>query len=296
MEENNCFFVSSRGLLKACDIHSSFPVSSIHQLYQYDWSNLREGCTIYICNSAILAFSVIVDQLPCKIILVSGDCDECCPIEVFPTKKDFEDFVENERIIHWFSQNLIIQHPKMTKIPIGLDYHSMTISEIWGEMISPLEQEKQLLNIRNTALPFSERIPKIYSNFHFSINTKFAKDRIDAISQISADLVYYEPSKLERYDTWKKQMKYVFVASPHGNGLDCHRTWEALCLGCIAIVKTSPLDDLYDGLPVLIVEEWSCITEAVLLETIEKCRNMGFYYEKLSLNYWMDKIRDYNVL
>ena len=296
MGENNCFFISSRGLLKSCDIHSSVPISSIHQLYQYDWSNLREGCTIYICNSAILAFAVIIDQLPCKIILVSGDCDECCPMEIFPTEIEFQLFVENERIIHWFSQNLIIQHPKMTKIPIGLDYHSMTISDIWGEMISPLEQEKQLLNIRNTALPFFERIPKIYSNFHFSINTKFAKDRIDAISQIPADLVYYEPSKLERYDTWKKQMKYVFVASPHGNGLDCHRTWEALCLGCIVIVKTSPLDDLYDGLPVLIVEEWSCITEAVLLETIEKCRNMGFYYDKLSLNYWMDKIRDYSVL
>jgi len=291
MSEKNCHFVSSRGILHSCDIKSDIPISSIRQLYHYDWTNLREGCTVYICNSAINAFSVIIDQLPCKIILVSGDADECCPMELFPTEIEFQLFIENEKIIHWFSQNLIISHSKMTKIPIGLDYHTMTISDVWGKSISSLEQEKQLLNIRNSSLPFYERILKIYANFHFSINTKFAKDRTDAISQIPEYLIYYESSKIDRYDTWQNQAKYTFVASPHGNGLDCHRTWEAFCLGCIVIVKTSPLDELYNGLPILIVREWSDITEKVLLETVVKCKTMQFNYEKLTLKYWKDKIK-----
>ena len=97
--------------------------------------------------------------------------------------------------------------------------------------------------------------------------------------------------KIERYQSWMKQIGYAFVASPHGNGLDCHRTWEALCLGCIPIVKTSPLDDLYEGLPVLIVGEWRDICENLLLETIENFKNIDFNYEKLTLNYWMDKIK-----
>ena len=291
MTEKNCMFVSSRGILHSCDIKSDIPVSSIHQLFHYDWTNLQEGCTVYICNSAISVFSTIINELPCKIILVSGDADECCPMEIFPTRNDFELFIENEKIIHWFSQNLIVSHPKMTKIPIGLDYHTMTISDVWGNSISPFEQEKQLLNIRNHSLSFYERKQKIYANFHFALNTKFAKDRIGAISQIPKDLVFYELSRLERYESWKNQSEYTFVASPHGNGLDCHRTWEALCLGCIVIVKTSPLNDLYEELPVLIVGEWSDITEEVLLETVEKCKNMGFHYEKLTLDYWMNKIK-----
>ena len=294
--ENNCFFVSSRGILNSCNIKSDIPISSIRQLYHYDWTNLREGCTVYICNSAIPTFAVILDKLPCRIILVSGDCDECCPMDLFPIEKGFETFIENEKIIHWFSQNLIIQHPKMSQIPIGLDYHTMTYSDMWGNMISPLEQEKLLLNIRNTSLPFFERKIKIYSNFHFALNTKFAKDRVDAFFQIPEDLIYYEPSKIERLESWKNQSKYAFVASPHGNGLDCHRTWEALCLGCIVIVKTSPLDHLYNGLPVLIVEEWYCITEKVLLDTMAKCKEMDFQYEKLSLKYWMDKINKFAIL
>ena len=102
--------------------------------------------------------------------------------------------------------------------------------------------------------------------------------------------MYKRQSKIERYNTWKNQVEYTFVASPHGNGLDCHRTWEALCLGCIVIVKKSALDELYHGLPVLIVGEWSDICENLLLETISLFKTLDFQYEKLSLNYWMNKI------
>lgn len=289
MEENDCYFVSSRGILKSCDVKSDIPVSSIRQIYQYDWTKLNNGCTVYICNSAIPVFATVIHQLPCKIILISGDCDECCPMELFSKRIDFDSFIENENIIHWFSQNLIISHPKMTQIPIGLDYHTMTISNIWGSSISPFEQEKQLLNLRNTSRPFFERIPKIYANFHFSINTKFGKDRMDAIDQIPNDLIYYEPVIIDRYDSWKHQVEFTFIVSPHGNGLDCHRTWEALCLNCIVIVKASPLDGLYEGLPVLIIKEWSDITEVLLLETMDQYKNKIFKYEKLTLNYWTDQ-------
>ena len=46
--------------------------------------------------------------------------------------------------------------------------------------------------------------------------------------------------------------KYKFILSPPGAGFDCHRTWEALYLGAIPIVKTSSLDPLYKDLPVVI--------------------------------------------
>ena len=50
--------------------------------------------------------------------------------------------------------------------------------------------------------------------------------------------------------------------SPQGNGLDCHRTWEALILKTIPIVRTSSLDPLYEGLPVVVVHEW-CVRACV---------------------------------
>ena len=56
MDENNCEYVSSRGLLKSCDIYSSTPISSIRQLINYDFSHLKNGSVLYICNSALHFF------------------------------------------------------------------------------------------------------------------------------------------------------------------------------------------------------------------------------------------------
>ena len=95
-----------------------------------------------------------------------------------------------------------------------------------------------------------------------------------------------------REQSWTNQTNYTFVISPHGNGLDCHITWEALVLGCIPIVKTSGLDTLYSELPVLIVKEWKDINKELLMETVKQFRNKKFNYDKLQLSFWIKKIKE----
>lgn len=296
-DESQCDYVCSRGLLKSCDIKSTIPISSITQLVHYDWSALKDGCTIYVCNRAMIHFSSILSRINCKFILVSGDCDVCCPTEQFQNQLEFTEFIRSDKIIHWFSQNLVIDHPKMTKMPIGLDYHTMTSQNHWGPITTTIEQESILKTIQKNASPFFERIPKCYSNFHFFTKSKYGYDRVAAQKQIPSSDIFYESTNLERSKTWENQSKYAFVVSPHGNGLDCHRTWEALCLGNIVIVKTSALDSLYDGLPVYIVNEWSDIhyelLQTILKDYRIKYENGEFQMEKLTLQYWVSKIRSY---
>jgi hypothetical protein len=90
--------------------------------------------------------------------------------------------------------------------------------------------------------------------------------------------------------TWKNMLNFKYVISPHGNGLDCHRTWEAIFLGCIPIVRTSALDPLFEGLPVLIVREWSHITQR-LLDTFQPDYSQ---LEKLELSHWSNKFKVLN--
>jgi hypothetical protein len=225
--------------------------------------------------------------------LVGGDCDESIPNDVFFSEDAFRAFVNHPLLVHWFSQNLILSHPKMTHMPIGLDYHTMTNNVIWGDISSPKDQEIALKNACKTAKPFWDRHLKCYSNFHFLMTTKHGYDRKDAMRYLNKDLVYYEPEKITRIATWNAQKEYAFVISPHGGGYDCHRLWEALVLGCIPIVKKSMIDILYDDLPVLIVDQWSDVTEKLLKTTVASFRTRTFRYEKLSLQYWMDKIHSY---
>jgi hypothetical protein len=295
--ENECKYVCSRGILKSCDIFSARPISSIKQLIEYDFSKCMRGQndnvpqTVYICSSALWHFvNVLLPVFPYKIVLVTGDCDETCWTDLFANYEAFVKFIENDKIIHWFSQNCIVDHKKITRIPIGLDYHTMSNGPTkWGPKLNPIEQETILNNIQR--VPFWERTYKCYSNFHFFTTTKYGYDRVDAIKEIPSKLVYYEPTHVIRETSWTNQSKYAFVISPHGGGFDCHRLWEALALGCIAIVKTSGIDRLYDDLPVLIVKEWSDINKKMLRATMDRFKTRKFNYDKLLLSYWMNEIK-----
>ena len=290
MAESN-YYVSSRGLMKSCDYSSSTPISSIKQLINYSdfFNETKQIPTLYVCSSAIPDFCKrMLPHITFPFILVSGDCDETVPYDIF-TQNDFEVFINNPNLIKWFCQNLVIYHPKIINIPIGLDYHTMEKRDIWGPIITPANQEKLLTSIVQTSKPFYERKIMCYSNFHFAMTTKYAYDRKDAITQIPKNLIYYEPTQITRLKTWHSQKDYAFVVSPHGNGYDCHRTWEALALNCIPIVKTSKIDILYDDLPVLIVNEWSDITLELLHNTVAQFKLRKFNYDTLSLKYWVDK-------
>jgi hypothetical protein len=300
-EENYCQNVSSRGILKSCKIHSKRPVSSTRTLFGYGEELLQPGPprTLYICSTALPLFAVFVSNIPYNFVLVTGDADESVPTELF-TQEKFIQFINNPKLIHWFSQNCNLFHEKITPIPIGLDYHTLTQEQpyILGPIGTPLQQEKQLLEIKRQAKPFYQRKPLCYSNFHFFMTSKFGYDRVQAKQDIPEELVFYEPEKQPRFQTWKNQSEYAFVISPLGHGMDCHRTWEALALGCIPIVKTSLLDRLYEHLPVLIVHNWCDVTEDLLKKTLETFQNKDFKYEKLSLAYWKRMIESrifYNI-
>jgi len=129
------------------------------------------------------------------------------------------------------------------------------------------------------------------------MNTKLGYDRQDAYQKIDKKLIYYEENKVTRLITWNKQKDFAFVICPHGGGLDCHRNWEALCLGCIPIVKTSYIDNLYKDLPVLIVKRWEDIDINLLNNTIsefkKKYENDDFNMEKIKLSYWINLINSH---
>jgi hypothetical protein len=93
------------------------------------------------------------------------------------------------------------------------------------------------------------------------------------------------------YNEW---IKYKFILSPEGAGLDCHRTWEAVIVGIIPIVKSSSIDEIYQDLPILVVNDWNELSVEFLNEQYqiinENIKNNKYNYDKLKLSYWTDKI------
>lgn len=293
MEENNCFYINSMGFRKSSNIYSNLNHNNVNE---YNFNILKDNDILYIKTDAIYDFSKKINKINKKFILVTGCSDYTIPNDIFTNIREFYDFIENNRIIKWFVQNCVCKHNKIVNLPIGLDYHTLHSQDFfWGPKKLPIEQERELINIKNNSKPFYERELIIYSNCHFLTNTRFGNDRIDAINQIPKDLLILERNKISRNETWNNQIKYSFVLSPHGNGLDCHRTWEALVLGCIPIVKKSSIDVLYEDLPILIVKDWKEINKELLLYIINNFKNKTFNLDKLKLNYWLQKMIDYRI-
>jgi hypothetical protein len=122
------------------------------------------------------------------------------------------------------------------------------------------------------------------------MNTDRFKQRKACLKEIPQDLLAYHQEKMKRTQTWEQTVKYSFVLSPYGNGMDCHRHWEALILGSILIIKSKEFIKMFEDLPVLIVNDWRDINQELLDNTIELFKNKTFHYDKLTLEYWKNII------
>jgi hypothetical protein len=300
-DETACKWVSSRGLLKICDKHNKVPDSASRHIDDDLLDNLNEYDVVHICSW--LSLSIFMrhhaPKIDKKVIIVTNDSDFDAPIFEKPVgesdyiaKDEIMNFINSDYCVHLFAQNCTLKHPKVSPIPIGLDYHTFT------QYSSPLKQEENLNLIRKNAMsvPFYDRIVKCYCNFQFCIENKYyTNERLECLNNVNKDLCVYEPNDILRIITWKNQTNYAFVLSPAGGGYDCHRTWEALILGCIPIVKrfNHPFENLFEHLPVLIVDNWCDITQTLLEKTIEEFKNRKFNYKKLTLEYWKNLIFSY---
>jgi hypothetical protein len=168
----------------------------------------------------------------------------------------------SDKVACWFTQNPDrgATHPKLFGLPIGLDFHTISNGPRWGHpRATPAEQEAELDALRAVMPPNDARLPLAHADFHFNKRKDYSwGDDRDSVQRLleNNESVVFQKTKLKRLDLWREKTRYAFVVSPHGNGLDCHRTWESLVLGNIVIVKRSSLDALYEGLPVVIVDDW----------------------------------------
>jgi len=276
-------FIASRELAKACNVKNKKIVSSCGNIDNNLIDQLTEDSSIYVCNTAINNFAKNLHKLKCNIVLVSGDSDDT--ISLTP---ETEKILNCDKIKHWFAQNCVIYHSKISRMPIGLDYHTIACGAMphWGAKKTEAEQEAEIKTLLIDVKPFYERKIACYANFHFA---KTRGDRMNAINALPSNLVHYEPTNVSRLETFHHQMDYAFVISPFGCGLDCHRTWEALILGCIPIIAHSGLDPLFDDLPVLLIDKWSDVSEDLLDRTILEFQNRNFNFDKLKLNYWVER-------
>lgn len=85
---------------------------------------------------------------------------------------------------------------------------------------------------------------------------------------------------------------YKFIISPKGNGIDCHRHYEALLSGCIPICEyNKKTKEKYKNLPILYTTDYSEITNDYLESKYQEMLNKDYNFEKLFVSYYNTKIQ-----
>ncbi len=298
--------VWSRGLALLCDRNGG--VSYVREqrggrgkpLLPIDlrgYEGVRNGDLVWTRASSLPEFiERILPRIEARFVLVTGDEDPSIPGDVARAAE----LCASDKVIAWFAQNFDGVDPsgKIFPLPIGIDFHTISNRRRWGHpLATPREQEIELEKLQAAMPPNEARLLRVHADFHFNRHveqiTGESRDSVEAALR-SNPLVEFQAEKVPRLNLWREKTRYAFVVSPRGNGLDCHRTWESLALGNIVIVKRSPLDPLYEGLPVVIVSQWSEITEPALAEWHRRYSPLFSqlaFQERLTNRYWIDRIR-----
>jgi len=228
-------------------------------------------------------------------------------------------FLDHPRLTAYFTQNCAVggalPHRKVVCIPIGLEprqfsMHGWRPETLMGSMLAGLQGRSPLENLENQNGRFAFAA--------WSVGT-YRAEREPLLAQIEVGGAYHaghvedEPAPLPNPDKplpsnappgpfsfvtiggggqlehyHRHMLRHSMVLAPRGNGLDTLRCWEALYLGRAIATKNSTMDPLFRDLPVLIVNEWSELSEELVRSKVREFteRRGQLATVKLYMFYW----------
>ena len=143
---------------------------------------------------------------------------------------------------------------------------------------------------------------RINSPVNKRINNKVFSDTYNSISHNERRILYnkikdnknidFSPKYKSFIEITKDYNKYNFAISPRGRGLDCHRTWEAISLGVVPIIKSSKIDILFNNLPVIIIKSFNELNNE-LIKNYKLPNKLNI--ERITLGYWQNIIYDKKI-
>jgi len=181
----------------------------------------KDGQTIFVKTDFVESFLSQALKGPFKFKLVTGDSD-WSPSAFFSSDDILKMILDNSLLIEWRAQNVVVSHPKLIHLPIGLKPSTVKFCD---------ENRDRLRGI--------PKKDDVYYNFSIETNV------------IERSQFMKGPVVKKDFETYMCEMaSYKYVMCPMGNGIDTYRFWEAQVCGCIPIVRC-PEEFLptYEGFP-----------------------------------------------
>lgn len=140
------------------------------------------------------------------------------------------------RLVAWFAQNPAVEHPKLRALPIGI------ANPKW-----PHGDQAVLRRVQAEMRP-KRRL--------FDASFDVSTNRGERAAAVAATGL--QPGPRRPFPDYLASLAEAsFCISPAGNGIDGHRTWEALYVRTIPIVTASLVAAHHRDLPLVVLESWA---------------------------------------
>ena len=132
------------------------------------------------------------------------------------------------------------------------------------------------------------RLPRVLAAFRTRTSPERPRHLDDLRALPACDVVDWLPPR--RLHALMRE--YMLVASPPGNGPDCHRTWEAMYLGAVPVVLRDAFPSFPMPLPALQVDSYRDLA-GLDADSIAELHASAFASpcSTLRLDWWIDRIR-----
>ena len=164
----------------------------------------------------------------------------------------------------WYAQNCVINHKKLTSLPIGLKNRQWGVDKIINLLEASARYKKTKL---------------VYSNFNLTTHSS----RYDAFNAIDG-LSFVTKSNDLKYPNFLEELaQHQFCICPRGNGVDTHRFWEAQYLNTVPIIIKNDWTPAYSGLPILVLDNWAALEGVDLNKEYVRISSTYHNYDSLKL-------------
>ena len=187
------------------------------------------------------------------------------------------------------TQHQAFPHPKILSVPLGIRPSSA------GTLTEALHYMAVLLREKRGSAPVRKRLVLNNSGWNYRqdvneyINSTFGEDNTYRLGRNAVPKGKHLPGYHAERQYALELAGGKFVVCPPGLGFDTYRLWQALAMGAIPIVESSPgLDRTYSRLPVLVVKSLLAITPE-FLDRVYPCfvQNADRWrYEHITQAYW----------
>lgn len=260
------------------------------------------------------------------VLLSANNVANCSPFGGIPAANtNGIELLKLERLVMWFSTNVAIVHPKLTPLPLG-PKHQWHSREFRSEWLNRNMVRHVFSSFDEPAIQFRENPRPCLIDLNISPNTadhpvckppattpsrRGAAAHFRTFGLKCTNLSFVapvDPKAICKDFSGTKCLQVVgyldrlrsakFVPSPQGNGIDTHRTWETLRSGAVPLVPWfEPMNRLYDKLPILVIKNWTDVTQAMLEQKWQKLQETAhtFDWSLLCVETWQWKIMNATI-